>query len=775
MAIDQAADKPDEIIDMLRESARQYCARALDPARLRQLRASGADFDRARWREMAELGWASIPVPTDLGGLALGVAGVAAVCEQLGAVAAPEPLLETAGAVAVLAAIDTPGDLLARVVAGDAIVSLPAPIHGRDPFQAVTASIDGAGYRLSGTVSHLPAARAADAFLVPATIDGRPAIFHVPANAPGTELTFRRLADGSGDGCLALSGHRCEAADRLGVGDATAHAIEHAAALGGLASSAYLLGLAEALLRITIDYVRQRQQFGQPIGSFQVIQHRLVDLYIHVRVTAAVVRDCSEDFEAKTGAARDDVVSRARYRACETALTVVRQAVQLHGGIGYTDECAVGLYLNRALVLLARFGNASTHLGRLAKRSVAVATQRTAHAPAGAIEANATPPAGDWNALENEEFRQIVRAWLQANYPEHLRHPPARVRWAEIKDWHRQLVDRGWAAPAWPVAHGGMGLAPDKLLIFIEERERWGVARAPDQGILMVGPMLMAHGSEAQRAYYLPKALSGEHIWCQGYSEPNAGSDLASLRTTAERDGDHFIVNGQKIWTTLAQDATHMFCLVRTDKQAKPQAGISFLLIDLAVPGITIRPIRTIAGHEEFCEVFFDNVRVPAANLVGRLNEGWTIAKSLLGFERIFVGSPRTCQYAIQRLQELGAALGLTEDGAFRDRLARLGQDVIDLESIYKEFADVVRRGEPLGADVSILKIWASETYARISEALLEAAGAEGAATGPLDFAGTTIDVLSHYYNARPTTIYGGTNEIQRNIIAKQVLDLPMR
>ena len=291
----------------------------------------------------------------------------------------------------------------------------------------------------------------------------------------------------------------------------------------------------------------------------------------------------------------------------------------------------------------------------------------------------------------------------------------------------------------------------------------------------MVGPVLMQYGTPAQQAYYLPSALSGEHLWCQGYSEPNAGSDLASLRTRAIREGDEFVINGQKTWTTLAQDATHMFCLVRTDQDAKPQAGISFVLIDLASPGITIRPIRNIAGDEEFCEVFLDNVRVPVASLVGELHDGWTIAKALLGFERIFIGSPKQCQYALNRLTELGAARGLLGEPVFVDRLARFALDVADLESLYKEFADIVRRGETLGPDISVLKIWASETFSRLSEFIVEAAGEAGARVGYADFNGAKIDVLSQYYNARPTTLYGGSNEIQRNILAKQVLKLPAR
>ena len=763
-------------LEMLRDSATDYCARALPVSRLRPLRAAGASFERARWREMADLGWTSILAPADAGGLGLGAEALGALCEKLGTVVAPEPILECAiGALSILASLQVAPDLVSAIVAGETIVTCPVAPCSRRSFSPVTATRDARGFHLQGRVEHLPLARESDVYLVPVLLEGEPALFQVAAATPGLSVDFQTLADGSCDGTLGFDRYRAEESTLLGVGHAVQVAVTRATEMSRIASAAYLNGLAHALLKITIAYVSTRQQFGQTIASFQVVQHRLVDLYLRTRITAAAVRDCLETFDTASDHEQAQRASRACYRACETALTVVREAVQLHGGIGYTEQCDVVLYLNRALVLCARYGNATQHAARIAEldRNFAASTPLVAQREP--IDLNQTPAHGDWNGLASDEFRAVVRAWFEANYPAALRHPSRRLHWSEVKPWHQQLCARGWAAPAWPREHGGMGLSPEKLLIYIEERERWGVARTPDQGILMVGPLLMEHGTAEQRAEYLSKALSGEHIWCQGYSEPNAGSDLASLRTTADRDGDHFVVNGQKTWTTLAQDATHMFCLVRTDRQAKPQAGISFLLIDLTVPGITIRPIRSLAGHEEFCEVFFDNVRVPAQNLVGTLNQGWTIAKALLGFERIFIGSPKTCQYALHRLQELGAALDLAVDPVFVDKFTRLNLDVQDLESLYKEFADVVRRGEPLGADVSLLKIWASETYQRLSECLLEAAGEAGATLGTLDFNGKPIEVLSHYYGARPTTIYGGANEIQRNILAKQILNLPSR
>jgi len=318
-----------------------------------------------------------------------------------------------------------------------------------------------------------------------------------------------------------------------------------------------------------------------------------------------------------------------------------------------------------------------------------------------------------------------------------------------------------------------MELPPAKLLAFIEEFEQYGVGRVPDQGILMIGPILIRYGTDEQKRRYLPKILSGEHIWCQGYSEPNAGSDLASLRTRAVLDGDAFVVTGQKIWTTLAHDATHMYTLVRTDPVAKRQEGISLLLLDLNSPGVAVRPIPNMAGDEEFCEVFLDAVRVPRENLVGRVNQGWSIAKSLLGHERVFVGSPKTCQYALAQLDRVATKLDLYGDAANVARVAELQLDVADLSAAYAWFAEIVKRGDELPASVSILKVWATDTYYRICSLLNEAAAEHGGDDAQARASEFPVNAVAPLMNAMVTTIYSGTNEIQRNILATQVLGLP--
>ncbi len=379
----------------------------------------------------------------------------------------------------------------------------------------------------------------------------------------------------------------------------------------------------------------------------------------------------------------------------------------------------------------------------------------------------------DWNALDDEEFRCIAAAFFAEHVPRHLAHLSRRPRWAEVKDWYMTMSRHGWLVPSWPIEHGGMGLSPAKALIYLEELERSGAPRVMDQGLMNLGPVLIARGTDEQRRRFLPKILSGEHLWCQGYSEPNAGSDLASLRTEAVLDGDDFVINGQKIWTSVAFDATHMFALVRTDKTVKKQAGISFVMIDMNQPGITVRPIRNIAGHEELCEVFLDNVRTPRTNLVGELNDGWQVAKALLGFERIWSGSPRQSTLALLRLERYARLSGKIDDPAFADKLVQVRMDVLDAASAYERFAQIMRTGGSFGFEVSMLKVWATETCQRVTELMVEAAGELGTLTGEVAIGDEAIDILYPFLECRAFTIYGGSSQVQRNILAKNVLELP--
>jgi alkylation response protein AidB-like acyl-CoA dehydrogenase len=618
----------------------------------------------------------------------------------------------------------------------------------------------------------LPGA-AASGWLVSARGDDDAVILWVPRGTEGVTEMLMPLVDGGQAASLRFEQVALPPEAVLAEGPAAQDALRHALAAGQILQAAELLGAGQAMLAQTLAYLRTRSQFGKPIGSFQALQHRCVDMFIHLEVAQATLNEVLVLAGQSLSADRLEAeASRVNARCTAAALQASRAAVQLHGAIGYTQECDLSLFYKRVLCLSAWLGNVTAHQHRHALLAGEGEAATNAIAWAGEF-----PRIADWSAMPEVEFRRMVRAFLQRRYPQELRYLSHRARWSEMREWYLTLSAQGWIAPAWPQAHGGMGLPADKLIAWIEELEQYGVARAPDQGIVMIGPLLIQHGTPEQQQRFLPRILSGENVWCQGYSEPNAGSDLAGLRTEAiagrDAEGEHFIVNGQKIWTTLAQDANHIFMLVRTDKAARKQEGISFLLCDLRTPGITIRPIHTLAGEPEFCEVFFDNVRVPAENLVGKLHGGWTIAKALLGFERIFLGSPKQSQYALGQLARLAQARRLFADPVFAHRFAALRLDVADLTAAYTSFANIVRAGKPLPASVSLLKIWASETYHRIGALLVEAGEEQGAVAGDQVLDGQSFNVLSPLIGSTAAMIYGGTNEIQRNILARQVLDLP--
>jgi alkylation response protein AidB-like acyl-CoA dehydrogenase len=390
----------------------------------------------------------------------------------------------------------------------------------------------------------------------------------------------------------------------------------------------------------------------------------------------------------------------------------------------------------------------------------------------------------DYSADERA-FRNDVREWLRENLPAAMRDKVVRYAHLDLDDllgWHRTLAGKGWIAPAWPREWGGTDWNVVQRYIF---EEACGYAGAPPLipfGLAMCGPVLLEFGTEAQKQRFLPRIYRGDDVWCQGYSEPASGSDLASLRTSAVRSGDHYVVNGQKLWTTMAHVADWIFCLVRTDPSAqRRQEGISFLLIDMRTPGISVRPLMLMDGRHEVNEVFFDDVAVPVDNRVHDEGKGWTVAKYLLGYERMNTARIGTSKRELEQLKSFAATQRrngkpLTDDPRFRDRLSRLEIELTALSITNLRFLDRLRGGRPPGAEVSMLKIKGTEIQQSLTELMLEAAGPQAQAIAPVgDGAmadGFVAALAQRYCNMRKTTIYAGSNEIQRNIIARHALGL---
>jgi alkylation response protein AidB-like acyl-CoA dehydrogenase len=388
---------------------------------------------------------------------------------------------------------------------------------------------------------------------------------------------------------------------------------------------------------------------------------------------------------------------------------------------------------------------------------------------------------------EEQAFREEVRAFVRGNLPRDIGEKVLGHR-ALVKDdwvrWQDILARQGWLAGHWPKEHGGRGWTPVEHHLFDEECAAAGAPRLIPFGLNMVAPVIMQFGSPWQQEHYLARIRENKDWWCQGYSEPGSGSDLASLKTRAERRGDRYVVNGQKTWTTLAQYADMIFCLVRTDATVKKQEGISFLLIDMHAPGVTVRPLILYDEEHEVNEVFFDDVEVPAENLVGEAGRGWTYAKFLLGYERTGITGVGASKRELQLLKEIAAAQTksgrpLAEDPVFR---ARLAQVEIDLMALETTLLRVLSARDKPGPEASILKIAGTEVQQALTELMMEALGPaaapfsrraieEGGAAAPFAPA-YAAPLAARYFSWRKVSIYGGSNEIQRNIIAQHVLGL---
>ena len=389
-----------------------------------------------------------------------------------------------------------------------------------------------------------------------------------------------------------------------------------------------------------------------------------------------------------------------------------------------------------------------------------------------------------------DAFRAQTRAWLEANCPASMRTPMPEdeVVWGgrrasfknpDSKLWLERMAAKGWTVPSWPKEYGGGGLSPAEARILDEEMRRLD-CRSPLQsfGIWMLGPVLLDYGSDAQKQEHLPKIARGEIRWCQGYSEPEAGSDLAGLKTRAVPQGEHFLVSGHKIWTSYANFADWIFCLVRTDPMAKKHEGISFILIDMDDPGVRTRPIRLISGSSPFCETFLDNVRVPMTQLVGGLNQGWTIAKQLLEHERRMISSigerQRGAERSLAALAKsyVGEVGGRSADPVLRSRIAQHEIDLRAFRLTQRRAAEEAKGGSP-GPASAMLKYYGTELNKRKFELLLEVAGTQALGWEGDGFGADELRITREWLRSKGNSIEGGTSEVQLNVIAKRVLGLP--
>lgn len=541
----------DAEMDAFRDSARDFLSRTDQLSRLRALRGTRPGFERAVWREMAGLGWQAILVPEEYGGLGLGLREVVAITEEIGQRLLPEPFIaaavQPAAALCHMPDTDLRASLLGQLADGSVIIGLAwqEQLGELDVNQlATTAEPDGDTLLLNGRKRFVIPANGADGWIVSVLVGGVSGdefkLVWVPATTPGISVSDMQRVDGNVMCDIVLEQVRVPANHVLASGLIAQTALEIANDTARIAQGAELIGVMRHTMLLTLDYLNTRKQFGKAIGSFQVLKHRAVDAYVQMELASACLAEALTLIDSGT-TPLSILASRVKARCAHAALIVTKMAIQFHGAMGFTDECDIGLYFKHAMHLSAWLGNAAVsrqrHFVQQPRITATKSTSTTLDIPRDA----------DWEQMPELEFRQLVRSFYTQNYPQELRNLPWRPHWHEIKDWYFTLSRQGWVAPGWPKKFGGMGLPPDKLLALVEEQEQYGVARAPDMGIVMIGPLLIQRGSPEQQRRFLPKILSGDNIWCQGYSEPGAGSDLAALRTEAILDGDEFIVTGHKI------------------------------------------------------------------------------------------------------------------------------------------------------------------------------------------------------------------------------------
>lgn len=742
-----------------------------DDERLLRDAARGVLARGAGWADFAEQGWLALPVGEAFGGLGGSGPLIGVLAEEMGRARVPGWV---AGAVLPAALIEAAGS------AAQKAEWLPALAEGR--LRVAVAHSEGRGIlgvstrwdgALHGVKPAVVDAGTADIWLVTAVT---PAGLGVFAVTPFAVSEYDHIDDGRAADLTFAATPAIPLGDP--AVDATS-AILEALDRANAAACAEALGAMEGLIEATVEYTKTRIQFGQPLAKFQALRHRMAEMAVKRDEArgSALLAALSLTLSPRD---RARAVSGARAKIGRLSRQVAHEAIQLHGAMGVSEEMPLGLWLRRLFAFENTWGHTDAHLARYADLMADPALREEGLLRPG-------PDEGMNLSLSPEDiaFRDEVRAFFTATLdpateraerlnPSFLAHPPTGLAWL-------QKLPKGWAVPSWPAEHGGPGWTLTQRYLFDQESERAGEPHFRGASFKMIAPVLMRYGTEAQKALYLPRILKGQDFWAQGYSEPGSGSDLASLSCRAVREGDDYIVTGSKIWSTHAHHATKMFALVRTDDGGKKQQGITFLLIDLKAPGVSLRPIRSIDGTHEFNQTFFDGVRVPVADRVGEEGDGWEIAKYLLEFERggSFAGGLLRALYA--RLWRIAEGSDLTADPLFRARFAEIGTD-IDANDMLElgSMSAVASGGNPGAVPAAVMKIERSRIRQAITELAAHSLGPEALrweATRPLDalpvesaLAEERKVAVPAYLNARAQSIFGGSNEIQLEIIARALI-----
>jgi alkylation response protein AidB-like acyl-CoA dehydrogenase len=737
------------------------------------------------WPAMAELGWLGLPFAEALGGFGGSWSDVALLMQRFGRALVVEPYVANValagGLLARLGTAEQHARWLRPMIDGRCRLALAyGERAARHQWQRVRTVVEA---RDDGDVVHgrktlVWGGAQADVLLVLAregNADGALSLCLVEPHARGVHAAAITTVDGRAACELTLDA--APVAARLGAPGAIADEVERVLDIAAALACAEGIGVLEVLFDSTLEYLKQRQQFGRPLASNQALQHRLVDMHTLLREAAGMARHAVHALDGDA-VLRRHAVATAKAFVGDALRHIGQEAVQLHGAIGTTDEFPLSHGFKRATALSLMFGDADHHRARLA-----TLLQRD-HASVESASATLLTDEGD------RRFANEVRAFIAAHLPRAVAHKVAHdqhLSREDVQAWQSPLAAKGWLAYTWPLEHGGPGWTPRQQFIFEALSSEADCPPINPLGLRMVGKVLQRFGTPEQQARFLPPIRESRVWWCQGYSEPNAGSDLASLATRAERRGDRYVVNGQKIWTSYAHWADWMFCLVRTSRESKAQHGISFLLIDMTSPGIEVRPIPQLDGTHNFNQVFFTDVEVPAHQLVGEEGQGWTCAKYLLSHERLETAALPACQRTMRRLLQVAFAPidggpAPADDPAFLTQLVDAGVRLRALQLRVLAFLEQQDQGQALGPEVSELKVRGTELYQRLLELIMLAAGPDalpyhqpfvlGRAEQPLFGPAFAATSATRYFKWRSMSILGGSNEIQRNVVAKAVLDI---
>lgn len=752
---------------LLAEQVGRLLAERSSPDRLRELIDAGSEWDEPLWRELAEMGILGAALPEAHGGLSMGASDLGVISEELGRANAALPFASSivlaAEAIRLFGTEEQQAKWLPGLASGETVACF-AHAEGNDEFDLARIATRFADGALQGAKSPVADAGIASLAVVLAKDTADQPVFVVADLADIKKERLKSFDELRAHYSLQLDGVPAEKLSRAGSGLDWRSLFDRAAV-----QAAYeAVGGAEACLSMARDYAMERFIFARPLASYQSIKHKLADIRMRIELarSAAEFAGWTADHDAS---ALPHAAASARLAAIAAFEPAARENLQVHGGIGYTFEANCHFYYRRERTLSLSLGGREYWADRLVE---------TRSRDAGELE-SVEPGAHD--NPEDAAWREEVRAWLAANAPEFEFARGEKIedaRHAEVaRRWQRRLHEGGYAGLLLPKEVGGRGASLVEGLIFVEEESQYNVPRGPFTkiGLNMALPVILKHGTDAQKAQFTEPTLKGETTWCQLFSEPAAGSDLAGLRTKAVRDGDEWIVNGQKVWSSWAHLTDWAILIARTDPSVPKHKGLTFFLLDMKTPGVETRPIRQISGEHDFNETFLTDVRIPDEYRVGEVGEGWACAMTVLMGERLGSGG-NSGDGGIGKLIDLAAGLKRGNGTALDDRYirTRLGEFLAEEEAeiqFQAKLRGMVARGDNPGALASVVKLASSSRLQNSSGFAMEMRGAGGIAHDPADAESSRI--WDDYIWSTALRIAGGADEVLRNQISERVLGMP--